>query len=198
MKRQNLDYAGIAERIGEKRTDKLSVAVRCTNGVGRRAIEIRIKIAAALGLDPEQVWDKIYLQQRPRGHAGYSKVQPANTISENDWRKMAPSARVRALLVENELNIQQLSEMYGVTYRVMTNNIYGNTASHDLRLKIAKQFNRAPEDIWDNIYGSEDPRKNGPISKALAKQPQLAAFLGFGDLTKNLVFIQQPSSKIDL
>lgn len=184
MKRQGIDYATIAQRIGEARVDKLSVAVRCTTGVGPRAIEIRKKIAHALNLDPEKVWDKIYLQERPREAGGYSKAKPANTIPEAEWEKMAPSARVRSLLRQNDMTIQHLADMFGVTYRVMTNNIYGATASHEIRKEVAKLFGRKPAEIWDSLYGQSVVTTQKSLAEVLSEDPTFETFLGFGDLTK--------------
>lgn len=185
MKREGIDYATIAQRIGEARVDKLSVAVRCTTGVGPRAIEIRKKVAHALNLDPEKVWDKIYLQERTREASGYSKAKPADLISGEEWAAMTPSARVRSLLRQHDMTIQHLAEMYGVTYRVMTNNIYGATVNHEIRKDVAKQFGRDPAEIWDNLYGKTAEVSEQSLSEVLAENPNFETFLGFGDLTKH-------------
>lgn len=185
MKKQGVDYAAIAQRIGEPRVDKLSVAVRCTTGVGPRAIEIRKKIAHALNLDPEKVWDKVYLQERPREAGGYSKAKPANLISADEWAEMQPSARVRSLLRQHDMTIQQLAEMFNVTYRVMTNNIYGATVSHEIRKEVAKLLEREPAEIWDNLYGKlADDNTKKSLDEVLSEDPDFQTFLGFGDLTK--------------
>lgn len=184
MKQKRLNFETIAQLIGEPRTDKLSVAVRCTSGVGPRSIEIRKKIAHALNLDPEKVWDPVYLQVRPRGAGGGTRVKPAYAISKKEWAEMAPSARVRALLRMNDMKLHDLAEILGISYRILTNHIYGTTANHEIRLKVAEMFKRDPSEIWDELYTKGEVKASKTLEEVLEEDPNHSVFFGLGDHTK--------------
>jgi len=182
MKQRDLDFSELAEAINEKRPDKVSLAVRCTTGNHRRSIEIRKKVAQALDLDPAQVWDEVYLKEsQNKKQGGNHPIKPANKISKREWKTMSPASRVRALAAQKNITLEEIGKKFGVSYKSVTNHIYGITAKHEIRLGIAKLFAKKPEEIWPDLYSSL-PDEDLDFNEIAEKDPVLRAFWGFGDL----------------
>lgn len=182
MKAKQIDQREMAERIGE-RADKLSIAIRCSSGSGPRSIEIRRKIAAFLALNPEEIWEEVYLTPRKVAPSQGVKltVKRASDVSEDEWTQMDPAKRVRSLLRELNIDLATLAEALDVSYRVLTNNIYGATVNNVLRPKIAEFLGVSPSRIWDDLYVPEGARDKRPLGQALRDDKGLKAFHGFGD-----------------
>jgi len=184
MKERGLDFTAMAALIDEPRVDKLSVAVRCSSGTGQRAIEIRRKIARALDLEPENVWDKVYLEQRKVERTGYKKAKFARDIKPAEWATLSPAERVRALAAERDLSLVHLAEHFGLPYKNFTNHIYGTLTNHEVRLAVADFFKIHPSKIWDKKYAAPEKSATVPLEDQITANPELEVWLGFGDLTK--------------
>lgn len=183
MEQRGLSYQKIGDEIDEP-ANKLSVAVRCSSGSTQRAIERRVRVAEALGLDPYQVWDEVYLTRIERiREKGYKYgVKPFSKLSEGEWDELPPRMRVRALLKEHKLSLQDLAARVGVTYRQLTAAIYGHKEADDIRKKISEELHHPHSDLWPDIYGSKKDERQ-PLVERAANSSDMDKFFGFGDLT---------------
>ncbi|RWR30435.1 hypothetical protein D2T29_12240 [Sinirhodobacter populi] len=185
LKSRGLTYQQLAERIGEP-ADKLPVAVRCSSGVGARSIEIRRKVAIALGLKPEDVWNKAYLTPRIGGaRSGKEVIPPASTFSSAEWKALQPRERVRAKLADLGSDLKAMAAEIGMSYSTMTNAIYQeNRAKNSERRAIIAEFLKCePNDIWPDDSG-QSPQDYASLDDVIKERPELMPLFGFGDMTR--------------
>ena len=181
MEARGLTYQQIAVEIGEKNQEKLSVAVRGSSGRGRQSVELRRKVAEFLSLDPAEVWDEVYLQVRSRkGTGGYSKVKRSFQWTPEEWAAITPSERLRSILADMDMTLVSLAKVLKVHYSSLTNAVYGEE-NEALRARIAEFIERPAEEIWPDLH--RKPQSGVPLRKAMAGNPGLKLFLGFGNMT---------------
>lgn len=185
LKEGNLNFSRAAQLIGE-RPDKVSVAVRCTNGSGKRSIEIRNKIAELIGMDPLEIWDPSMMSptRKPaQKRHGYSKAVPIDKLTEEEWKTMEPRERVRSLLTMEGMTVRDLAQTIDVPYSSLTGAIYGN---HNIamRRRVAEYLNIDPSKVWPNLDNFAQPRIE--VEDAIKQKPGLKTFFGFGDMTRTI------------
>lgn len=183
MRKQNLTYNDIAHQIGE-RPDKLSIAVKCTSGVGPKAIALRAKISAFLNLDPSDVWDAAFMTSRSYEERTGGKIalQPASELTAKKWDLLTPSERVRALLLDNQTNMVGMAEALGLNYKTMTKAIYGLSVGDETRQLVANFLKVEAATIWPDLYGVA-PEKNSRLTADDLLDPWIARLVGLGDMT---------------
>lgn len=182
MKQRGVTYRELAVRIGEPNTEKLSVAVRCTSGFGPKTIELRRRIAEALDLIPEDVWEKAHLEPRPtKDTIGYSKVVGRSRLTEEEWKGLRSSEKIRSILSDMDMTFRTYAEFLKVPYSSMTNAVYGNS-NNEMRRRIADDLKVSVEEIWPELYTLV--KNKVPLAEALSSEggAGLRAFFGFGDL----------------
>lgn len=179
MKQRGITYRELAARIGEPNTEKLSVAVRCTSGFGRKTIELRKRIAEELDLIPEDVWEKAHLELRPTRHTiGYSKVVGRSRLKEEEWKGLRSSEKIRSILADMDMTFRSFAEYLKVPYSSMTNAVYGNS-NNAMRRRIADDLKINVEEIWPELYTTLE--KKVPLAALSDEEGSgLKAFLGFG------------------
>lgn len=184
MRNEGVTYADLAKRIGERK-EKLSMAVRCSNGVGPRAIAIRRKIAKALMLDPKKVWDAIYLRERPpASKRGFRPVKPFSEATGAEWEAMSPRERIRSLLADQESDLTSLAKSMDINYRVLTNSLYRDTVSDDRKEAIAQYLGCRTSDIWNMSFIDHNSQNTKSLEAVLAANPTMTMFFGFGCLKR--------------
>lgn len=183
MRKQNLTYNDIAHQIGE-RPDKLSIAVKCTSGVGPKAIALRAKISAFLNLDPSDVWDAAFMTSRSYGERTGGKIalQPASELTAQEWDLLTPSERVRALLLDNQTTLAAMAEALGLNYKTMTKAIYGISIGDETRQLVASFLKVETATIWPDLYGVA-PEKISRLTADDLLNPWIARLVGLGDMT---------------
>ncbi len=182
LKQHGLTLRALGEQLGE-RPEKLSVAVKCTNGVGPKAIELRKKVAEVLGLDPYEVWDPVFMTPKIRQKGGYSKLKRRMEMSEDEFEALSPKDKVRSILADFDTNVRELAELLDIPYSTLTSAIYGNF-NDDARKRVAEYLRVPPEDIWPDLYARYDLKLKVPFKELLSKNPDLKTLHGFGDFTK--------------
>ncbi len=185
LKVNQLTYVSLGAQIGE-RPEKISIAVRCGSGLGKRAIEIRKKVAAALALDPSVVWDELYLHELSgsRARPGAERVAMFSQVSHEEWAAMKPRERLRSLLAEyGPVGAREFAVALDIPTRAIYNSVHRSTGGNPVREKIANWFGCEVHDIW----GENEVAIAVPLHEILASHPEARAFYGFGDLTKPIV-----------
>jgi lambda repressor-like predicted transcriptional regulator len=180
MKARGHNFSTLSEELSV-RGEKLAAAVKCSTGITPSAIKLRLKVAAALDLDPYEVWNEEYLTYVRRKSDGKRliKVKAASELSKYEWSKLPPRTRVRALLIEKEMSLHDLQDELGVSYRMVTNAIYGAEESHDLRSRMSQILEYPIEDIWPDLYRTEE--KPTTYMQKAASSEQMDQFYGFGN-----------------
>ena len=184
MRERGLTYKDVADQLGEKYPDKLAVAVRCSSGLGRRSIELRKRIAELLSLKPDDVWDEVHLTIRARKPtAGFSKAKFSWQWTDEEWATIPSRERIRSLLADIDLKLTDVAKILNIPYGTLTNAIYGKSTD-DVRRRVAEVVERPIEMIWPDIYNQ--PASKVSLRKAIAVNPGLTMFLGFGDMTRSV------------
>ena len=183
MRQQNLTYNDIAHQIGA-RPDKLSIAVKCTSGVGPKAIKLREKIAMFLALDANEVWDAAFMNPRSYDErtGGKVAVQAASELTTAEWGLLTPSERVRALLLNKKMTMIDMAAALSLNYKTMTKAIYGLAVGDEIRQSVAAFLSVEPVSIWPNLYGAES-EQNRLLTPADLLNPWIARLVGLGDMT---------------
>ena len=178
LRQNGLKLRELAEKLGEP-PSKVSLAIRGTSGVGAKPIEIRMKIAEFLGLDPYEVWDAPFLTPKPRQKGGNRKVKRRMEYEKEDWEALAPKDKVRSVLAEFDMTVRDLSSILDIPYSTLTSAVYGNFNS-DARLKIAEHLAIPAETIWPELHSP--PVSNDDFEAQLQLRPDLRKMHGFGDM----------------
>lgn len=180
-----MNMIDLSSQVGAS-PNQVSIAIRCAGGVGPGAVELRKKIAETLQLDASQVWDEQFMTvPETMERNGYAPVKPKSELTDEEWGELSPSERVRALLVEHSMTIKDLAEEMEISYRKLTNSIYGKTASNDVRRKVARSLEIEPWKIWPEHFVDPEDDITGSINDRLKDDPEaMASFLGFGFVPK--------------
>lgn len=183
MRAKGLTYQTIGERVDEAH-ERLRMTVRCRTGVGRRAIEIRRKVAEALDLVPEDVWDPMYLTETDhRTRVGNVAVKAFSDVSEEEWAAMMPRERARSILAERRMSVMELSQEMGVGHRFVFNTLHRPHAKPEAQERLAAALGCEVDDIW----GSADPTEGKALKTLLEDYPESRAFFGFGDMSTKIM-----------
>ncbi len=178
LKLNGLKLRDLAEHLGEN-PSRLSVAIRCTNGVGPRPIERRKKIAKFFDLDPYEVWDASLLTSKEKPKSGNWSVRRRIEYSEKAWTELPPKDKVRSILAEHNMTMRDLSSNLEIPYSTMTGAIYGNYNS-SAREKIAEYLKIPVDLLWPDLH--HIPTEKVKLKALLKKRPDLRALHGFGDM----------------
>lgn len=183
MKSQGYNFTLLAKKMNV-RGEKLAAAVKCTTGITPTTIELRKKAAETLGLDPYKVWNQEYLsytRKRPTGDRSI-KVKPADQLTEEEWDKLPPRMRVRALCQSKGITLKDLEKQLGVTYRMLTSAIYGAKEGYSLRKRISRALHHPMSEIWPDLHKPQ-PKAPAPSIQRASNSEEMDTFYGFGDLS---------------
>lgn len=186
LRQDGLKLRDLAEELGES-ASKLSVAIRCTSGVGPKPIELRKKIAKFFDLDPYEIWDASFLTPKKKEKGGNKSVKRRIEYTEEEWTDLAPKDKVRSILVEFDMTMQDLSSILKIPYSTMTAAVYGNYNSA-AREKIAEYLKTPAENLWPELHDKTPSKVN--LTTLLKKRPDLRTLHGFGNM--RLPFDPQP------
>ena len=178
LKQNGLKLIDLANQLGESPA-KLSLAIRCTNGITPTSIEMRKKIAKFFYLDPYKVWDAVFLTPKERKKGVKRKLKRRIECSEEEWSKLLPNDKVRSILAESNLTLRDLSSILEMPYSSMTWAIYGNYNS-PARKKIAEYLKMPVELLWPDLH--HIPKEKVKLEALLKKRSDLRTLYGFGDM----------------
>ncbi|WP_299083429.1 helix-turn-helix transcriptional regulator [uncultured Ruegeria sp.] len=178
LKQNDLKLLDLAKQLGES-PSKLSLAIRCTNGVTPKSIEMRKKIAKFFDLDPYEVWDAVFLTPKERKKGVTRKLKRRFEYSEKEWSELLPNDKVRSILAEFDMTIRDLSSILEIPYSSVTAAIYGNYNS-PAREQIAEYLKMPVELLWPDLHHIPPEKVN--LEALLRKRPDLRTLYGFGNM----------------
>ncbi|WP_299749938.1 hypothetical protein [uncultured Tateyamaria sp.] len=178
LKQNGIKLLHLAEQLGEN-PSKLSLAIRCTNGVGPKPIERRKKIAKCFELDPYDVWDASWLTPNKKKKGGNQRVKRRIEYSEGDWSELSPKDKVRSVLAEYDMTMRDLSKILEIPYSTLTAAVYGND-NVSVRKKIAEYLAMPVELLWPDLH--HEPKEKVNLEALLKERPDLRKLYGFGDM----------------
>lgn len=183
LKVQGMTLSHFAETL-DARLDKLSPALLCSSPVTPRSISLRIRAAEALGLDPLDLWDRVFLTAPRKSPVKGLRLKAVDleTVSPEDWDALPARTRVKSVMKRRGLRShKELAASMGQHARAVTLAIYGMSDRQDLRIKIAEFLEWPIDDLWPEDYRAATVRKGAPM-RMQASGLRASPFFGFGDM----------------
>lgn len=183
LKEQGMTLSRFAETL-DARLDKLSPALLCTSPVTPRSIALRIRAAEALGLDPLDLWERVFLTAPRKSPVQGLRLKAVDleTVSPEDWDALPSRTRVKSVMKRRGFRShKELAAAMGQHARAVTLAIYGMSDRQDLRIKIAEFLEWPIDDLWPEDYRVVTARKGAPMRRR-AIGLRASPFFGFGDM----------------